>query len=1076
MSEVKYKDIFKSKINQAIKLNDKADFVTSKSLDEFFKTIKPDIITTCEILGLNVPDNNTLRSYFDTSVKEYLSVNPIDPGINHSLTDVNFKSWLDTERVKNIEWNYSNRYFEFLEKSGRSKKVVEETESSSLSIIGKMADPKSKKSLYKKGLVVGAVQSGKTGNFNAVINRAIDVGYEMIIVLSGIMEDLRSQTQKRIEKDVVGEGTLDYGERSGKKGVGNINRFGTRGGSDVVQIKSLTSETKDFNKTVKDLDHTLNDKYILVCKKNVSVLKNLIIWLHNSLEDGKEKHNIPLLIIDDEADNASLNNLGAKGRNYASKTNGHIRAILELFHVKSYVGYTATPFANVLQDRNEAPENDWEIKFKNRKGEDIVIQLARVDNLFPDHFIELLNPPSNYVGAKQIFDTINPIENQTDDNDKIPLIAPVINDHIEQFPSRLYRQENGETICLESISRSEWEEKFGYEGYLGFSSHSEFMRATDAAKKEDLFPKDLPESLKIAIKCYIISLAIRQSRIPAMIHSDLYQKHNTMLIHVSRFTFWQNKTKELVSKYVDELITRLKNEKYQHSESIYEELKSLWYSEYGFAHIVENIKYYLPSGYEDEFMSPIVFDSLIPVFSEAIKGIEVKAINSFTKDTLEYPENVPKKYIAIGGNRLSRGFTLEGLTINYFTRVTNYSDALLQMGRWFGYRPGYLDCCKIFTTQDSLEKFHETTKCIEELENEFVKMEEQGKAPENFALRVKKHFGTLKITRAGILKNAVEVKWSFQDSLQMTTQLKADKKNIAGIWDNFKTNIAPKFDSVKGNDIAYYKTNSKQIIEILNSQPNNFNENDPEYMTKFIALCNKEGYLINWTVGIKLSGSSSKTLSRQQLNFSESLDEKITGIQLAKRSGPKNRNDIDLFLGKQLFRASSKSANIISSNEDMSITLSTAEIKDARENFYKFKSAEYSRKNKSWSKSQAEEKARSHKTIPEKYYREKIKESEGLLMIYLFDSEIAFNQHSDTSEEIQAVFKNYIDNNDLEGLLKETPLVGYAIEFPSLEKDPGGIYLQGDYQLELDKQNEEDEEFIEEITDALEGITDINNE
>lgn len=1076
MFEIKYKDIFKSQISQAIKYDNTLDFLVIKSRDELFNSIKPSVISICESLHKNVPDDNTLRTYFDTSLKEYLSVNPIDPGINHSLTDENFKSWLDTERNKNIEWNYSNRYFEFLEKSGRSKKVVEETRISSLSIIGKMADPKSNMPLYKKGLVVGAVQSGKTGNFNAVINRAIDVGYEIIIVLSGIMEDLRSQTQRRIEKDVVGEGTIGYGERSGKKGVGNINRFGTLGGSDVVQIKSLTSETKDFSKTVKDLDHTLNDKYILVCKKNVSVLKNLIIWLQNSLEDGKAKHNIPLLIIDDEADNASLNNLGAKGRNYASKTNGHIRAILELFHVKSYVGYTATPFANVLQDRNEAPENDWEIPFKNRKGEDITIQLARVDNLFPDHFIELLSPPSNYVGAKQIFDTIHPIENQTDDNDKIPLVAPVIKDHVEQFPSRLYHLKDGETICLESISKSEWEENFGFEGYLGFSSHSEFMRATNAAKKEDPFPKDLPESLKTAIKCYVISLAIRQSRIPAMIHSDLYQKHNTMLIHVSRFTFWQNKTKELVSKYVDELTHRLYNEKYQHSESIYEELKSLWYSEYGFAHIVENIKSYLPAGYEDEFMSPIVFDSLIPVFPEAIKGVEVKAINSYTKDTLDYPENTPKKYIAIGGNRLSRGFTLEGLTINYFTRVTNYSDALLQMGRWFGYRPGYLDCCKIFTTQDSLEKFHETTKCIEELENEFVKMEEQGKAPENFALRVKKHFGTLKITRAGILKNTVLVRWSFQDSIQMTTQLKVDRKNILEIWDNFRNNIAPKFDSVRGNDIVYFKTNSEQIIEILKNQPNNFNEKDPEYMTKFIELCNKEGYLCNWTIGLKLSGTSSKILSREQINFSESLDARINGLQLAKRSGPKNKNDIDLFISKQIFRASSKSANIISSNEDISITLSESEIKEARENFYRFKSAEYKRKNPSWSKSQADEKARSHKTIPEKYYREKIKESEGLLMIYLFDSEIAFNQHSEISEEIQAEFRNYIDDNDLKAIIKETPLVGYAIEFPPIEKDPGGIYLQGDYQLELDKQNEEDEEFLEEITDELEGIIDINNE
>src|SRR5690606_36497057 len=113
----------------------------------------------------------------------------------------------------------------------------------------------------------------------------------------------------------------------------------------------------------------------------------------------------------------------------------------------------------------------------------------------------------------------------------------------------------------------------------------------------------------------------------------------------------------------------------------------------------------------------------------------------------------------------------------------------------FGYRPGYLDCCKIFTTQDSLDKFNSTTKCIEELEAEFIKMEEKGKTPENFVLRVKKHPGTLKITRPSILKNAKEVKWSYQDQLVTTTQLKVDKNSITDIWDNFKTNIAPKFSS-----------------------------------------------------------------------------------------------------------------------------------------------------------------------------------------------------------------------------------------------------------------------------------------
>jgi hypothetical protein len=1007
-----------------------------------------------------------LRSYFDTSKREYLSVYPIDPGISHSLTKDGFESWLIGDRKDSIAWDYSDRYFTHLLKSGRSLKVVEETRRSSISILSKMADPKSIAEVYNKGLVVGAVQSGKTGNFNAVINRAIDSGYGLIIVLSGIMEDLRSQTQKRIESDVIGEGTIDSGERTGVKGVGKIVRFGLQGGSRVDQVKTLTSENRDFSKTLKELDHTLNDKYVLVCKKNVSVLKNLIIWLHNSLENGKDKHNIPLLILDDEADNASLNNMGAKGREYASKTNGHIRAILEMFHVKSYLGYTATPFANVLQDRNEYTDNDWPIRYKF-KGEELEKQLKLVDNIFPDDFIELLNPPSNYVGAKQIFETITPIDNQTDDNEKIPLVAPSVDDYIENFPTRVYEKDGDIMGVLNFANKNEWEERTGLGGYLDFDTFSEYRRETRAALKEDQFPKVLPESLQIAVKCFILTLGIRESRIPRMVKSQLHQPHNTMLVHISRFTFWQNRTKILIEEYTNEIISRINTDNPSNDSSIYSELEKLWYSNYGYAHIIENINSYLPQGYEDEFMSPIVFESIKPILINAVKGVEVKAINSYTKDSLEYPKNAPKKIIAIGGNRLSRGFTLEGLTINYFIRATNYSDALLQMGRWFGYRPGYLDCCKIFTTKDSLDNFNSTTKCIEELEAEFIKMEEQGRSPENFVLRVKKHPGTLKITRPSILKNAKEVKWSYQDQLVMTTQLKVDKKSIESIWNNFIKNIAPKFNMVnEDEDLIYFKISGQEVIDLLRNQPNNFNDKDSEFMTKFIELSNSKGLLNSWTIALKITGSAPTPLSKQEAGVDTSLA--IKEIKLARRSGPRVPNDVDTFILKCLFRASSKSANIVSSNKDMSLLLSATDKKLAEDKFYEMKARELMLKDTTLSHDKAIKEAQT-KTIPERYYREKMKETEGLLVIYLFDSRFAFNQEGlkEDPDNLKELFKSYIDKNGIDPAI---PLVGYAIEFPPLENDPGGIYLQGDYVLDIDEESEESN--IEEQDNDFEGVTD----
>lgn len=1048
-----YIDLFKNRINQEVsKTSGNKNFV-----DQLFNSIKNDITKAGELIGLPAVDEITLKTYFETAKKEYLSVNPIDPGISHSLTKKGFKTWLDAEREEKMSWDYSERYFSYLLKTGRSQKVVNETMRSSLSIMKKMADPKSKNAVYCKGLVVGAVQSGKTGNFNAVINRAIDSGYVIIIVLSGIMEDLRSQTQKRIESDVIGEGADDSSQNSGKKGVGEIRRFGQLGGSSVVQVKSITSDQKDFGKTTKELDFTLNDKYVLVCKKNVSVLRNLIVWLHDSLDPGKEKHNIPLLILDDEADNASLNNLGAKGRDYASKTNAQIRALLGMFNIKTYLGYTATPFANVLQDRNEIPDSKYIEKYKF-KGETIEKGLELEGNIFPDDFIELLDPPSNYVGAKQIFETIKPIENRTDENDKIPLIAPPVTDYLENFPSRVFTNELGELVGAENITNDEWDEKFRYTGYLNFSNYSDYKKGTSAAKKEDKFPKQLPESLKDAIKCFILALAIRESRIPHMEKSELYQRHNTMLIHISRFTLWQNTTKKLVTEYIEELTSHINSDKPSAKGSVYFELENTWYRYY--AHIVENIKDYLPAGYEDEFMIPIVFDSVKKLIPEAIKGIEIKAINSFTKEKLEYPKNNPKKIIAVGGNRLSRGFTLEGLTINYFIRTTNYSDALLQMGRWFGYRPGYLDCCKIFTTQESLDKFNSTTKCIEELEAEFKKMEEKDKDPSSFVLRVKTHPGTLQITRPSILKNAKEVKWSYEDQLEMTTRFNVKKDHIEKTWNNFKSNIAPRFDSKKDGLLAFAATGA-EIIKILSEQPNNFNVNTITQMTKFIELCNEKNILNDWTVALKITSNSKSPVPSAQLNINPLLTE---NVRLAQRSGPTtNEGDINSFLKDGIYKASGKSANIISANTDLAILLSEPEKTRANETFYFYKAKELRKKDKNLSETEALNIAKKTKTIPERYYREKLTENQGLFIIYLFDSNYAFNQNSENSKipGLKENFKKYIDDNDIS---VQTPLVGYVLGFPPIKNAPGGIYMEGDYDLDIDEDDEDgigdDEEIL----------------
>lgn len=1054
----KYIEIIEEKIESCAAIDINTEELTLQYYNELFNVIKDDIKKIAEIFNYPTVDDITLEKYYHSAKNNYLSKNPIDINPCNSITRLGFKTWLTEKRKTNIKWNYTDRYFRYLEDQARSQKVLDETEQSSLNIMEKLGDPKSETHFYTKGLVVGEVQSGKTANFNAVINRAIDCGYELIIVLSGIMDDLRKQTQERIESDVIGEGRNIETDRLGVKGVGNKVRFGNNSVEDKInQVFSVTSINGDFNRTLADADFQLSQTNILVCKKNVSVLRNLIVWLHDSL--GKNKaHNIPFLILDDEADNASLNNMGSKGKDYASKINAQIRSLLGLFNRKTYLGYTATPFANVLQDRNTIPTNKWKETYRFN-SETRTKELSLVDNISPEDFIVLLNPPTNYVGAKQIFETIEPIDNKI--AEKIPLYE-VIKDHIDYFPTRVYINEKNEEVGIKNIiNKYEWDEDKKKNGnYLGFETFKEYRKGTYASKAAHNFPKDLPTSLKEALLCFILALAVKESRKPSLQHSVLYNPHNTMLIHISRFTKWQNNTKFFIDKYLETVISSINSDSFNAKESIYKELETIWYKYY--SNIIESIKDYLRVGYVDEFMTPIVFESLKIHIPEAINGLEVKAINSVTQEKLDYPKNTPKKIIAIGGNRLSRGFTLEGLTINYFVRDSNYSDTLLQMGRWFGYRPGYLDCCKLFTTQNAIDKYDLITKTIEELEIEFRKMEREKKSPRNFALKVKKHPGTLKVTRESILKNTKIIQGSYQDKLEMTTEFDVSKEKIESVWNNFKKNIAPLFKKKEESNKSFltFKASADLVINIL-EQDNNFKNIDKYSLINFIKLCKENKQLTDWTVALKVTGRAKKEEGK---GFLTSIESNLpVDVNLAIRRAPSKKSDNNWKLLKEdrRFKATGSNANITSSTSDLSLALEDYEIKQIEKNYRKEKREEYKKTNPEATENDMLKIA---KTVPEKLYREKMKEENALLIIYLFDSYYSFKQErGDEDNDMKKIIEE--ENYDL-----NIPLVGYALGFPPLKNDPSGDYYEGDYDLIIEEEEDLDESEEELPEDSIEVL------
>ena len=971
---------------------------------------------------------NDFDAKFNLAVKEVKFIRQTTIGESASITKDEKESWLDNDRFKLLGWDdennptYRNRYLRYLNHIGRPVNVVEDTRKSSLEIVKKIGDPKSADSFFVKGLVVGSVQSGKTSNFNAVINSCVDLGYNLIIVLSGIMEDLRRQTQIRIEKEVEGK-MLSNNKFSG---VGEIASFGVQGlYKDVTPITLPTSTLKDFSKELRDSQFSLNITNILICKKNTSVLQNLILWLNAYLEENGDKHNLPLIIIDDEADNASLNNLGHKGANYANKINGHIRTILAMFNKKTYLGYTATPFANVLQDWNDVPDKKWKVYDPVLKKE---FSLDQVGNLFPDDFIELLNPPSNYVGPKNFFET------KIEDVPKLePLLSEPLTDHLSDFPERVEELENGSLLGVKKYnSKSEFEEDFFQ---TRFDSYSDYRTSTRGTTKYDIFPKKLPSSLEEAVYCFILSTAIRLSRKPEMKNSKLYQPHNTMLVHISRFTEWQSRTKDLLIELLDSINKRLKNQKLDEKGSIYIEFERIWIKYYSEA--MNNIEDYLT--YTDEFLTKKSFLEVREHLITAVTGVEIMAVNTLSNDELNY-EKGEKKYIVIGGNKLSRGFTLEGLTINYFVRNTNYSDTLLQMGRWFGYRPGYIDCCKLFTTSETLEKFNQCTWTIEELESEFIKLSKSKphKTPKEYATKVLTHPGALKITRPAILKNAILEKWSYEDKLVQTTSFILTKDRIDTSWVNFKnwiTNLKFKEDEVSG--FMTLKTSVEVVFALLKTQdvyPSDSFESDA--IQRYIKLANDYNKLTDWTIAIKITGESRKfTKEDSGLNFD---------LQLKTIST--NSNYLKVFKDTRVFKAYGQSSNIITGGKDLSVSLSKSEIEKAQIEFKKEKP--------------------NAKNYPERIYRERIPDTQGVLIVYLMDLEKIFNKENDL---LDIATKENIN-------IKSTPLIGFAVGIPPIGPNISGDYLLNKHILANIQNSIENEELVDddsEFEDELSGLEDL---
>jgi hypothetical protein len=518
-------------------------------------------------------------------------------------------------------------------------------------VVERLTDPTRQEAYQAKGLVVGYVQSGKTANFTGVMAKAIDAGYRLIIVMTGTIELLRVQTQRRVDMEMVGRqnilGDIPLDQAADYDIDYNDDEDWIRGrfldlGQETLttEIHRLTQHKVDYQKLGAQFKSLKIERAapalplfnpenlfkaharLAIVKKNATVLKKLVADVKANRTAFAE---IPVLIIDDESDEASINVVDpervlmakAEGKEIAERNaiNQHIANMLELMPRAQYVGYTATPFANVFVDPSDPL------------------------GIFPKDFAIGLRRPPGYMGVDDFYD-------------------------IDPLPDGQRTFEN--------------------------SNQAAFVRDLDASD-DDVDAQD--NELRLAIDMFVLSGAAKMFR--ADRDESLVFRHHTMLVHHSV--------------------------KIDDHKALAERIRTIWASsEYSQASGRERLRERydddvlpvsrarvepdLPPLPEFELLASYIPKTLAKVTEH--KGNPVIVVNSdmdVEQERLDFDKTSTWR-ILVGGAKLSRGFTVEGLTVTYFRRATDMSASLTQMGRWFGFRHGYRDLVRLFIARRAMFK------------------------------------------------------------------------------------------------------------------------------------------------------------------------------------------------------------------------------------------------------------------------------------------------------------------------------------------------------------------------------------
>ncbi len=721
------------------------------------------------------------------------------PAATMMADSIDHIEWL-TSRRGTIRWSFWERYRTFLEQEKRfPQPTLASLDRLTDDILGRMEDPERSPKWDTRGMVVGSVQSGKTANYCGLICKAIDAGYRLIVVLAGMHNNLRSQTQYRIDEGVLGRDSQKYR---------NLNQDGSRIGvglplGPLLQISTQTSSSDNGDFNMKKADTSVDIGAVpvfLVVKKHSGVLKNLLQWvLHVRGEEvpgGSRQiiRDVPLLVIDDEADNASINTKDTKGRNRntndVTAINGRIRELLVAFEKCAYVGYTATPFANIFIN----PEAET-----LRHGEDI----------FPRSFILNVPPPSNYVSPARVFGLDGDPDADIEFKESLPLVRTV-NDHTSVFPAR----------------------------------HRRLLTVIE-----------LPESLHVAIRCFVLACAARRARGQTSVH-------NSMLIHVTRFTHVQQQIRALIHATIETMRLRIRNGEGVRQQTLLSDFQRLWTDD--FVPTTRKVCAMSP----EEHLTPVSWNEVAAEILPAMERIEVKEINGHATDALNYVNNPDGvNVIAVGGDKLSRGLTLEGLSTSYFLRSSQMYDTLMQMGRWFGYRPNYLDLCRLFTTHDLCQSYRHIALAEIELRRDFERMQMAGLTPRRFGLRVREHPSGLLITALNKMSHGRTQHLSYAGQLVQTSHFRTaldDVQNNAALVTRFLAALGGEPAALRPNSGSgwLWKVSADRLIDELLRDFLVAEEDWRLQKTELIEFIRKQvgnGELIHWTIAL---ASSNRAASR----------------------------------------------------------------------------------------------------------------------------------------------------------------------------------------------------------------------